>query len=110
MKHFHDKKNGVLYAFEADGSQDSYINPEWVAVTDAEAEAIRLDIASKNFPRQDAIRTRLAEIDTMSVRPARAISLEIAKGGAPDAGDLARLADLEAEADALRTELAGLPQ
>ena len=53
--------------------------------------------------RKAAILTRLAEIDAASVRPLRAI----AKGEAAQA-DHNKLAALDAEADTLRAELAGL--
>lgn len=35
-------KNNNLFAYEADGSQDSYIPKDFVAITDEEADAIRL--------------------------------------------------------------------
>jgi hypothetical protein len=53
--------------------------------------------------RRAAILARLAEIDTASVRPLRAI----AQGEGVEA-DHAKLAALDSEAAALRTELAGL--
>ena len=37
MKLFFDAK-GNLHAFEADGSQDAFINPAWTPTTEAEAE------------------------------------------------------------------------
>lgn len=39
-KYFKDSQNNV-YAFEADGSQDAYIKPDLVAITEEEADAIR---------------------------------------------------------------------
>ena len=40
MKHYKDAQNNV-YAYESDGSQDSFILPGLVAITDAEADALR---------------------------------------------------------------------
>jgi hypothetical protein len=55
--------------------------------------------------KREEIRTRLAEIDAASIRPLRAV----AEGTAVQA-DTAELAELDSEAAALRTELAGLSQ
>lgn len=40
MKYYKDA-NGNVYAYEADGSQDAFILPGLVAITDAEADALR---------------------------------------------------------------------
>jgi len=40
MKHYKDSQN-TLYAYELDGSQDHLIPPDFIAITDAEAETIR---------------------------------------------------------------------
>lgn len=40
MKYYKDEKNQV-YAYEADGSQDAYIKPNLIAITDVEAEELR---------------------------------------------------------------------
>ena len=40
MKHYKDLQNNI-YAYESDGSQDDYIKTDLVAITDAQAEAIR---------------------------------------------------------------------
>ena len=40
MKHYKDENNNI-YAYEADGSQDTYILPNLVAITDEEAEDLR---------------------------------------------------------------------
>lgn len=50
--------------------------------------------------RRGRIVERLAAIDAASIRPARAVA-----AGVETADDVARLIDLETEADALRTEL-----
>lgn len=59
--------------------------------------------------RADVIRASLAEIDTQSIRPARAVSAALAAGQPAPAFDAAKLATLETEAAALRAELAALP-
>jgi hypothetical protein len=41
MKHYKDPNTNELYAYEADGSQDAFIKEGLVAITDAEADAIR---------------------------------------------------------------------
>lgn len=41
MKHFKDPQTTEVYAFEADGSQDAFIAPNLVQITDEEADAIR---------------------------------------------------------------------
>lgn len=41
MKHYKDPTTNTLYAYEADGSQDEYILPHLVPITDEEADQIR---------------------------------------------------------------------
>lgn len=41
MKHYKDPTTNEVYAYEADGSQDAFIKEGLVAITDAEAEAVR---------------------------------------------------------------------
>jgi len=41
MKHYKDPITNEVYAYEADGSQDAFIKEGLVAITDAEAEAVR---------------------------------------------------------------------
>ena len=41
MKHYKNPITNELYAYEADGSQDAFIKEGLVAITDAEADAIR---------------------------------------------------------------------
>lgn len=52
-----------------------------------------------------AIRARLAEIDARSVRPLRAILDAQAAGLTPSQADVGYLAELKAQADALRAQL-----
>ena len=41
MKHYKDPITNEVYAYETDGSQDAYIKPGLVAITDQEADEIR---------------------------------------------------------------------
>jgi hypothetical protein len=41
MKNYKDPTTNEVYAYEADGSQDEFIKPGLIAVTDSEVEAIR---------------------------------------------------------------------
>ncbi|WP_051445415.1 hypothetical protein [Desulfocurvus vexinensis] len=60
--------------------------------------------------RRTAILAELTVLDAASARPLRAVLAAQVGGAEPDPADLARLADLEAQAQALRTELAGLDE
>lgn len=42
MKHYKDPANNDLYAYESDGSQDEWIKPGLIQITDAEADEIRM--------------------------------------------------------------------
>lgn len=41
MKYFKDPENNVLYAYEADGSQDAFISEQLVAISDEEFFALQ---------------------------------------------------------------------
>ena len=41
MKHYKDPNTNEVYAYEADGSQDSFIKPGLVPITESEVNAIR---------------------------------------------------------------------
>lgn len=58
--------------------------------------------------RRFDIHADLTSIDYDSVRPSRAIALAIAAGQVPAAADVAKLAELEQRAEALRNELRAL--
>lgn len=58
--------------------------------------------------RADEIKAALAVLDAASARPLRAVLVAQAQGAEPGAADVAKLADLEAQAVTLRAELAGL--
>jgi hypothetical protein len=59
--------------------------------------------ARENTIRSEEIKTRLDEIDTLSIRPLRAVLTNTATEF-----DTAKLVELETEAQTLRTELGGL--
>lgn len=40
MKHYKDPNTNEIYAYEADGSQDEFIKPGLIAITDDEVNAI----------------------------------------------------------------------
>ena len=58
--------------------------------------------------RRAEIEAELTAIDAASARPLRAILAATVSGGTADVADVAKLAELEAQAKALRTELASL--
>ncbi len=64
MKVYHDTANNLIYAYEADGSQDSYIQPHFERITEEQAEEI---IRIKNTPtaEQNSLHAKalLAETD-----------------------------------------------
>tara|TARA_Y100000593_G_scaffold11930_1_gene21727 strand:- start:22 stop:291 length:270 start_codon:yes stop_codon:yes gene_type:complete len=55
MKHYKDSSNNI-YAYESDGSQDHLIPDNYIAITDEEADAIRLyvktyaDLREEEYP------------------------------------------------------------
>jgi hypothetical protein len=104
MKYYKDTQNQI-YAYESDGSQDAWIKPGLTSITEAEADELRKPppLTPEQLVEQHRaeIIARLAEIDIASIRPLRAI----ADGTATDF-DREKLAALEAEAEALRGELA----
>lgn len=53
MKHYKDPITNELYAYEADGSQDDFIKPGLVQITDAEANSMRA-------PSEDVLKARCA--------------------------------------------------
>lgn len=50
MKYFKDRQTEIVYAFEADGSQDEFITGNLVAISKDEADQI---ILGKQSARQD---------------------------------------------------------
>lgn len=68
MKHFKDSNNNI-YAYEADGSQDAYILPNLVAITEEEADAIRNPPPPPETPEQIIARLESAidsHLDTIA--------------------------------------------
>ena len=61
-----------------------------------------------DFAREAEIKAELQSIDAQSGRPARAVALASVKGAAPDPEDIAKLEELEVQAQALREELRGI--
>jgi len=41
MKHYKDSNTNEIYAYESDGSQDAWIKPGLISITDEQAEEIR---------------------------------------------------------------------
>lgn len=56
--------------------------------------------------RNAPILAELADLDRRSIRPAAAVAVALAQGQEPDAQDVARLAELEAQKTDLRGQLA----
>lgn len=75
MKYYKDEKNQV-YAYEADGSQDAYIKPDLIAITDVEAEELRKP-AQKTIEEQ----TEDVRIALQAAIDAKAIALGFKSGG-----------------------------
>ena len=71
MKHFKDNQNNI-YAYESDGSQDAFIQKGLVAITNAEADALRAPTAAqtKQAERNQA-RADLEVLDRASIRDIR---------------------------------------
>lgn len=100
------------------------VKPEWVAgiwecgtfrITDADRTQYKAVEPAPAPEPQTAAAIRIAEIeaeltaiDAASARPLRAILTVTTNGGTADPADAARLAELEAKAVALRSELATL--
>ena len=79
---------------------------EWQAAhPDPEPSSTQQEI---DFAREAEIKAELQSIDAQSGRPARAVALASAKGVAPDPGDIAKLEELEVQAQALLEELRGI--
>lgn len=64
--------------------------------------------ADPTMDRRSQILVALQQIDSASIRPSRAIALAAVTGGTASASDIERLQQLEAQAQALRDELAAL--
>ena len=49
MKYYKDENN-VVYAYESDGSQDDYIPATYIAITEQEADELRLALIPEYIP------------------------------------------------------------
>ncbi len=114
MKFYKTKDDTEVYAYESDGSQDAWIKPDLVPISDNEAAALSEKIDKANLGinetelRRSQIMAELNRIDAASSRPARAVAYAIANGNQADAADVAQLGALEAQAQSLRAELKAL--
>ena len=112
-----------MYKIENIESGDFFeceVEPKWVAgiwecglfrITDADRNQYRVVAPVPVTPteiRIAEIEAELTAIDAASARPLRAILTATTSGGTADAADTAKLAELEAQAKSLRTELATL--
>ena len=66
MKHYKDPNTNEVYAYEADGSQDEFIKDGLVAISDAEADAIRLANQQAAFNALSYADKRRAEYPPMT--------------------------------------------
>ena len=60
MKFFKDSQNNI-YAFEADGSQDAFIKPNFVSITVEEVEALRMQNAQAALDARTYTEKRASE-------------------------------------------------
>ena len=106
------KQGGTPYWMPADG--DDYTSPpRYISTLGPLPEGAVTERPEKPAPtrqeidsvREVEIKAELQSIDAQSGRPARAVALASVKGGAPDPEDVAKLEELEAQAQALREEL-----
>ncbi|CCG08416.1 hypothetical protein [Pararhodospirillum photometricum] len=91
--------DGGVWGFDVGGPWP-VVTLAWAVRPLTEAERV-----AQARARQPALLRRLQEIDTASIRPARAIAATLGQGGTPDPADVATLAALESEAQALRADL-----
>lgn len=66
MKHYKDPNTNEVYAYESDGSQDAFIKEGLVAISDAEADAIRLANQQASFNAMSYADKRRAEYPPMT--------------------------------------------
>jgi len=102
---FKDADDGYYECEVADGEA----LPAWTKnLTPTEVAKPATSAAELAEQRRAAITAELAAVDAASARPLRAILAAQAAAKTADAADLTKLAELEAQAVALRTELAAL--
>ncbi|WP_295755986.1 hypothetical protein [Undibacterium sp.] len=72
MKHYKDK-NGVVFAYELDGSQDRIIPDHLIAITEAEADALRVPKLTSGEIKIQENAAIQAQIDVLEKGQARAV-------------------------------------
>ena len=81
MKHYKDEQNNI-YAYEADGSQDAYIKPNLVLLSDAELIELRQPTQQQIAEAEKA--QALAELTALDLASIRALREYVAsKADAP---------------------------
>lgn len=66
MKHYKDPTTNEVYAYEADGSQDEFIKEGLTAITNAEADAIRVAAQQSAFNALTYAEKRRSEYPPMT--------------------------------------------
>ena len=97
MKHYINKQTNEIYAYAADGSQDAYIKPELIPISDAELAVLRAPTLEQ--VKEAAIATIKGRIAALEQSQSRAVR-EVLLGGPTD-----RLAAIDAQIVAARAEL-----
>ena len=97
MKHYLNKQTSEIYAYAADGSQDAYIKPELIPISDAELAVLRAPTLEQ--VKEAAIATIKGRIAALEQSQSRAVR-EVLLGGPTD-----RLAAIDAQIVAARAEL-----
>lgn len=105
MPYFKNSKNEVYWLNENDDPAKWLT--DCVEITDEEASTIRIQNAPK-ANRADEIKAELDQIDSESIRPARAIAVSMATETVPNDFDIRKLQSLEQQAAALRAELSSI--
>ena len=97
MKHYKNPLTAEIYAYAADGSQDAYIKPELIPISDAQLAVLRAPTLEQVKEASiAAIKDRIAALEQSQSRAVR----EVLLGGPTD-----RLATIDAQIVAARAEL-----
>jgi len=92
-----NKQTNEIYAYAADGSQDAYIKPELIPISDAQLAVLRAPTLEQVKEASiAAIKDRIAALEQSQSRAVR----EVLLGGPTD-----RLAAIDAQIVAARAEL-----
>jgi len=101
VKHFIDEATSEVYAYAADGSQDAYIKPGLVPISDAELAVLRAPTPAEILAAANAaILAQIAQIEAAQVRPTRELLLDSANAFAKN-----KLAALDSQIATLRAQL-----